>query len=155
MGQGAKTDPQKRACHFPWQHHSLLGKLGYTLPLLARWTVIGRRQWQQSSGLWIKVVGAKAQKTPLEDLLLNNCLLLKTQQTTAKVINLFSTGISCDVKVVMQIFPSLSTSQYLEKALSSDPSLKLLFLPWWLYDLILPGEPLLAKFSLDLTLELM
>lgn len=115
MGQGAKTEPQKRACHFPWQRHSHLGKLGSASPLLARWAVIGRRQKQQRSGLLMKVVGAKAQKTPLEDLPSYTCDLLTTQQTTAMVINLFSTGISCDIKVVTQVFPSLSTSQYLEK----------------------------------------
>lgn len=80
--------------------------------------MIGRRQWQQSSRLLIKVIGAKVQKTPLEDLLLNTCLLLMTHQTTAKVINLFSTGISCDIKVVMQVFSSLSTSQCLGKQIA-------------------------------------
>lgn len=76
--------------------------------------MIDQRQWQQSCGLLIKDVGAKAQKTPLEDLPSYTCDLLTTQQTTAKVIS-FSTGISCAIKVVMQVFPSLSTSQYLEK----------------------------------------
>lgn len=81
MGQGAKTDFQKCACHFPWQPHSLLGKLGSASPQLARWTVTGVRHWQvpaKDNGLLINVGGAKTQKTSLEDVLLNTCVLLTT-----------------------------------------------------------------------------